>query len=402
MKPQSLPTVALCLLLALVGGCVNQTIKSTAVPQLQQPATAIPEQEVLDVGVALLDPGISALEDDEPVYPEVRRAEATFIAKELSKTLQDVGVWGAVRVVPDDEQFTDVLVTGTILHSDGEQLKLQVQVTDARGITWINKTYSGTTSKYAYEGRTAGQKDPFLMVYRNIANDMLAVFQGLSSKERLAVRQVAELRFARNFATDAFEDYLSVDNKGRYNILRLPAESDPMLARVRQLRQRNYIFVDTLQGHYNNFSDDMYEPYQEWRRLSYEEVIALRELKTEANRQLIAGAASVIAGIAAQGSDNGYARTAGMVGIAGGGYLLKSGLEKRAESNIHTLALEELGQSLEAEITPRVIELEDRTVRLSGNVADQYDQWRELMADIYAAEMGALDVPTTQEAPAGR
>jgi hypothetical protein len=49
------------------------------------------------------------------------------------------------------------------------------------------------------------------------------------------------------------------------------------------------------------------------------------------------------------------------VGIYAGGGLVKSGLERRAEANIHSLALEELGQSLEAEITPQVIELEDRT-----------------------------------------
>ena len=49
--------------------------------------------------------------------------------------------------------------------------------------------------------------------------------------------------------------------------------------------------------------------------------------------------------------------------------------------------------SLEAEITPQVIELEDRTVMLSGNVEDQYAQWRELLADIYAAEIGALELP---------
>ena len=79
--------------------------------------------------------------------------------------------------------------------------------------------------------------------------------------------------------------------------------------------------------------------------------------------------------------------------MIGGGALLKRGLEKRAESNIHSLALEELGQSLDAEITPRVIELEDRTVRLTGNVEDQYDQWRELLADIYAAELAALEPP---------
>ena len=54
-----------------------------------------------------------------------------------------------------------------------------------------------------------------------------------------------------------------------------------------------------------------------------------------------------------------------------------------------------MGQSLSAEITPRVIELEDRTVRLSGNVEDQYSQWRELMADIYATEIGALNPPVS-------
>ena len=71
--------------------------------------------------------------------------------------------------------------------------------------------------------------------------------------------------------------------------------------------------------------------------------------------------------------------------IIGGGYLLKSGLDKRNEAQIHVQALEELGQSLEAKSHP-VIELEDRSVTLSGNVEDQYAQWRELLADIYQAK----------------
>jgi hypothetical protein len=54
--------------------------------------------------------------------------------------------------------------------------------------------------------------------------------------------------------------------------------------------------------------------------------------------------------------------------------------------------LEELSQSLQASISPRIIELEDRTVRLSGSAEDQYSQWRELMADLYAAEMGELQM----------
>ena len=385
--------VSLLLALSLLTGCVTETVKSTSVPVLDAPATPVPDAELLDVGVVILDPGISSVEDEEQVYPEVRRAEATFMATELADVLAEQGGWGAVRVVPDERQFSDLLVRGTILQSDGEALELKIRVSDARGTLWLDKRYTGITSRYAYEQGTRTKQDPFLSVYRMIANDMLAAFQRLPADERTTIRRVAEMRFARDFANGAFADYLNEDPSGQVTLRRLPSEEDPMLARVRGLRQRHYVFVDTLQGHYTGFSDDMYTPYQEWRKASYEETVALRELENEAKREMIAGGAAILAGIVAQSSGSSMTRSAGAIGVVGGGALLKRGLEKRAESNIHSLALEELGQSLDAEITPRVIELEDRTVRLSGNVEDQYDQWRELLADIYAAELAALEPP---------
>ena len=142
-------------------------------------------------------------------------------------------------------------------------------------------------------------------------------------------------------------------------------------------------------------------PYQEWRKLSYEEAMALKELKAESTRRLIAGGVAILAGIAgASSGDSATTRTAGNVAIIGGGYLLKSGLEKRNEAQIHVEALEELGMSLEAEITPQVIELDDRTVMLSGNVEDQYAQWRKVLAEIYRAEVGALALPDDPPAQA--
>ena len=387
--------LSVCLLLPLLVGCVSETVKSTSVPTLEAPDQLTPEAELLDVGVVILDPGISAVEDEELVYPEVRKAEATFMATELAEVLTEQGGWGAVRVVPDDRQFSDLLVRGTILLSDGESLQLKIRVSDARGTVWLDKRYQGVTSRYAYEQGTRVKQDPFLAVYRMIANDMLAIFDRVPSADRVTIRRVAEMRFARDFASGAFADYLEEDDAGQISLRRLPAEDDPMLNRVRGLRQRHYVFVDTLQGHYNGFAEDMYTPYQEWRRASYEETIALRELEAESQREMIAGGAAILAGIVAQTSGSRTTRSAGAVGVIGGGALLKSGLEKRAESNIHSLALEELGQSLDAEITPRVIELEDRTVRLTGNVEDQYDQWRELLADIYAAELAALEPPAT-------
>ena len=76
--------------------------------------------------------------------------------------------------------------------------------------------------------------------------------------------------------------------------------------------------------------------------------------------------------------------------IGSGALLVKSGLGKRAEAQIHVEALAELGQSLEAEVEPRVIDLEDQTITLTGNVQMQYQQWREILRKIYLSERGEL------------
>jgi hypothetical protein len=384
------------LLLSLVGlsGCVSQTVKSTSVPPLERPAAPIAENELLDVGIAIFDPGLEDYEEEEQVYPEVRRAEARFMPQLLAEAMQNSGAWGAVRVLPDSERITDLRVEGEILHSDGERLELAVTAVDSRGHQWLDNTYAVRTSRYAYENTTRRQYDPFQALYHRIANDLLATQAGMRSETLRDIRTITELRFARSFADSAFEGYLEQKRNGEYRIARLPAEGDPMLERVRGIRQRDHLFIDTLQEYYREFSDSMHTPYQEWRKMSYEEAIALQELRAESRRQLIAGGAAILAGIAAAGSNDRSARTAGNVAIIGGGYLLKSGLETRNEAQIHVQALEELGMSLEAEITPRTIELDDRTVMLSGNVEDQYNQWRELLEEIYRTEMGGLDTRT--------
>ncbi len=386
---------ALCLLLS---GCVNQSIKSTSVPSIAGASSDIPEALLLDVNIAVFDPGLDEYDEDERVYPEVRKAEARFMPRLLSQAMQQSGAWGAVRVVPNGAQVTDLLVEGRILYSDGEQLQLHITATDSRGYRWLDRDYAGEASRYAYEVTTRYKQDPFQAVYNTIANDLLEKLEDLEPADRETVRTVTELRFARSFSPDAFEGYLEKNPKGKYLVMRLPAAGDPMLERVRDIRERDHMFVDTLQQYYDQFDLDMQAPYQEWRKLSYEEAEALRELKAESTRRLIAGGVAILAGIAGASSNDSTSRAAGNVAIIGGGYLLKSGLDKRNEAQIHVEALEELGMSLEAEITPQVIELEDRTVTLSGNVEAQYEQWRVLLQEIYRAEVGALELPEASAA----
>jgi hypothetical protein len=384
---------ALLLLSLSLVACVNQSIKSTSVPSIAGASTEVPEELLLDVNIAVFDPGLEEYDEDQRIYPEVRKAEARFMPRLLSEAMQQSGAWGAVRVVPDASQVTDLVVEGEILYSDGEQLRLHIVATDSRGYQWMDKDYTGEASRYAYEVTTRYKLDPFQAVYNTIANDLLQALEDLRPEDRQALRTVTELRFARSFSTGAFEGYLGKNPKDKYIVLRLPAENDPMLERVRDIRERDHMFVDTLQEYYDQFEAEMESPYQEWRKLSYEETEALRELKAESTRRLIAGGVAILAGIAGASSSDSTSRAAGNVAIIGGGYLLKSGLEKRSEAEIHVEALEELGMSLEAEITPQVIELEDRTVTLSGNVEDQYSQWRVLLEEIYRAEVGALELP---------
>ena len=68
--------------------------------------------------------------------------------------------------------------------------------------------------------------------------------------------------------------------------------------------------------------------------------------------------------------------------------LIKDAFDSGDERQLHIETLAELGNSLEMEIAPRAIELEERTITLSGSVEDQYDQWRDILADIYANDVG--------------
>jgi hypothetical protein len=389
---ETLGGALLCLWIALgLSGCSNtMTYKTTAITPLVQEANEIPENLLLDVGIQLFDPGLEAANEsrDSVIFPEIRKAESRFIPHMLMETLQTSASWGAIRIIPNTLSAPDVVVTGKILQSDGEALKVSVTVDDASGKTWYTRVYDGLASRYAYDPRKNIHSDPFQDVYNRMANDLLTYQRSLSNTDILALRTIAELKFANAFSPQAFDGLIRQDAKGYYQINRLPAEGDPMLDRIRAIRERDYLFVDTLQDYYGAFVKDMSIPYKQWRSQSYDEVIALREIKKDARNRTIAGVAAILGGIAAAGGNNRATRTAGQVSVGAGGYLIKSGFDKRAEAKMHIEALQELGDSLQSEIEPQVIELEDRTITLSGTVENQYDQWRDVLKDLYNLETG--------------
>ena len=41
-------------------------------------------------------------------------------------------------------------------------------------------------------------------------------------------------------------------------------------------------------------------------------------------------------------------------------------------------------------MAPKVIELEDRSIMLTGTVEEQYEQWQDILMEIYRTETGGL------------
>ncbi|WP_042151087.1 MULTISPECIES: hypothetical protein [unclassified Pseudoalteromonas] len=378
-------------LIILQLGCATTEVKTTKVTPVILVTTEISDAHLLDIGIRVFDPGLDKLQelDDDAIYfPEIRVAEASYFPYLLMETLQTSAAWGAVRVVPLEHDSVDVLVAGEILKSDGELLTLSIKVTDATGKHWYTKEYRHKASKYSYNAKMQLPKEPFQNVYNQITNDLYLYLKTLQPNQLTKIRQISELKFAKSFSPNMFEGHLSQDQSGNYSVNRLPAEGDPMMVRIRQIRERDYLFVDTLQEYYGRYVKGMKTPYQTWRKESYNEVIAMRTMQRKANNQKLIGAASIIAGIFATGHSSGAARAAGTVAVAGGSYIIKDGFDRDAESQIHIEALQELGDSLEANLETHVIELEDRTITLSGTVDNQYEQWREILKDIYKVNVG--------------
>ena len=313
----------------------------------------------------------------------------------MQHSLSVSGAWGAVRVVPRGTAGSEVLVRGTILASDGERLALKITALDATGREWLTGSYEAEVTAADYPPPEQPDREAFQSLYNAIANDLARFRTGLSREDILAIRRTAALRFAADLAPDAFSGYLQQDDEDNYSVARLPAQDDPMYRRVNAIRERDFLLIDTLNGHFDNFYREVQAPYNEWRRTRSEEAAAMREIRAEANKRKVLGALAVLGAIAieAMGSNSTRRATGGMrnVMIVGGAYAIKTGFDKDSETAINRAAIEELGASFAAETRPLVVDVEGEIHELTGSAEEQYTKWRALLKQIYASETGLVD-----------
>jgi hypothetical protein len=97
-----------------------------------------------------------------------------------------------------------------------------------------------------------------------------------------------------------------------------------------------------------------------------------------------------MAGAVAAGNNAGYNDYGTIIGATalgvGGLGAIQGAMGDSRQAKAHKETLSELGKSLNAEIAPKVMELEDTQVELKGTAQEQYATWRAALRKIYEQE----------------
>jgi hypothetical protein len=384
--------------LIIINGCATNRAQQVGPTPIVQAQKEFKEDELLDVGIAVFKSSELTEEKakEEGTSDEIRKSESHYMPYVLETTLQQSSHWGAVRVLPTEETAVDLLVKGEIIESNGEHLVLKVDVVDATGKTWMTKTYEADAAEDTYDNKE-GKKDAFQDLYNTIANDMAAYKKQLTPDEIKTIRTVSKLKFADDFAPEAFGGYLSKNKENIITITRLPADDDPMMARLLKIRERDQMYVDTLNEYYEGFYNEMWSPYEDWRKANYVEQTAIRSIKRKALFQKLIGALMVAAAIGlGVGDVQGTAALQSVMVIAGGAVII-NGFNVSKEAEIHRDAIQELSESFGKEMKPITVEFQGETYKLTGSAEEQYKHWRELLRQIYYKETGFVEPDATDK-----
>lgn len=397
------------LCLASTGCSVNEVVVAEET-KLVVAESPVDEALLLDIGIVEFDSGIPEKNNPEKsgVFEDIRNAETRYLAYHLKTTLQGTGHWGAVRVIPSRSAFTDVVISGGIKKSDGEFIVIDISVDDAAGRHWFDKSYEAQTGMTSYSDRRDRRRDPYQKVFNDIANDLQVFAAQLPAKQLQQTRQVSELQFFADMSPSAYGEHLQTGDDGLIAVNRLPAENDPAVMRLRQIRERDRLVVDTLNEHYANFYYGIAIPYRSWRKNARQETVNFREVKRSARMQALVGVVVLAGSLAIDTNSSGSSTTRNVnrglqnMGIYEGMNRVIGAIQRNSEASLHLDAIGELSESFGAEAAPMVVNVEGQERRLTGTAEAQYESWRRLLKEIYEAETGfsqAVEVGAPTRAP---
>lgn len=330
----------------------------SAEAQWQRPEALIvakqPDAPMLDIGVVLFDPGV-APEDDSP-EATVRRLEASLLAHELKTVLERSNQWGVVRLVPEASRLTPLSLHSKVLLSDGRDLVVRVTARDAMSQEWFSQTI-------AYRESPSGDATSEIsQIFHSLSNRLLQSWEQYSARNELIM--ASEILYAQTLIPDAFAGMLSVSDIG-WQLDRLPANNDPMLARISRVRNQEYLFCDAIDEQYGDLALRVAPTYALWRRATAEQALWLEQYEER---------------VSERGDNAGDGRFARM----------QAHYAAYRSYRIQEQALWELAEAFEGESQPTMLKTASRVVRLEGTLESQYDEWRQILRNIFILEQGAV------------
>lgn len=251
-------------MLAIVAACALMTLPLAAKAGVDQ----------VSVSVAVFDPAIPAdpsVYRDLDIFPRIREVEAMLWPFQLRESLIATGSFTTVRVVPEPEPNAELSVVATILHSDGFALRLHIAATDALGRVWIDAAYEAAVG----EGASADVE--FQPVFDAIAADLASAAARLDADDVDGLAEVSVLRYAASIAPRAFGNYLAENDDGTLAIRRLPARDDPMIERVRMVRETEFVVSDVIDEAFVELYADIRKVHDLWREYQRQNALYQQE-----------------------------------------------------------------------------------------------------------------------------
>jgi hypothetical protein len=393
----------ICTTLIITSACTVSEVIDAERTTLDVASLNISENLLLDVGVVKFDPGIPEENDSDKtgIYEEIREAESRFFPYHIKATLEKTGYWGSVRVIPSRAVITDVIISGRIIRSDGEYASLLIKVEDITGEEWFSREYSTQTGLRSYSESRDRAVDPYQKIFNDFANDLRFFAASLHSSDNKRIQQISELMFFANMVPSVYEPYLSVENNF-IQLIRLPPENDPMVQRLRGIRERDRLVVDSINEHYANYYYGVALPYEGWRKKARENQVIIRDTKRAATVRALIGVAVTAGSINMDTSDTSRSRrnikrATQSVGMDRGIRTIIEAWQLRQSTNSYRAQIGELSESFIAEAAPLVIQVEGQSRRLTGTAESQYEGWRKILKDINQLETEITTTDVTEE-----
>jgi hypothetical protein len=348
--------------LLLLGACSSQGVvkEIPVLPESVSLETASGDLPRLNVSIGEFSSSSSDSGSLQSALTEVRSMEQRYLPFILKETLDQSSFWGAVRVLPGKDPGAEIMVTGRIISSSGVELVLEIEVRDATDAVWISQVYRDTTHDLDYATDPHYRRDPFQDLFNRIANDMGRQLERQQAPASVQIIRVATMRYAQALSPEAFDRFLKRDSDV-LRIAALPADTDPLLERVRRIRESENLFADSIDAHYESLYRRLGPTYAWWRHYHYE--------LTTGNQRL---------------GDIDPTRGA----TEGSWYAMERIYKTYKESKMNEDALRQLTDSFDRETRSIVADISGRLVQLDGSLEEQYESWRQLLREIYRSETG--------------